>query len=119
MWRKHLFSNLQYLTLIFMISSFIFEFKLIKENLFTLYLVVLLGILVFIFAYYGRKKEKGIMIASIPLAAFNIIGFGVYGVPEYFAIKHYLSGISDMMVSIVQFIVILVVVSLFYKKKLP
>ena len=105
--KRELFSNLQYYSLLFIIPSFILEFKLLIINTFILLIVFLVALLILIFAYYGKKKETGVVVASLPLALFNIIGYGILGVPEHFALREFISGILDLIVSLLQLAVII------------
>ncbi len=113
---RTLMSNLQYLSLIFIVLSFIFEFKVLVQDIFLLYLVIAIALLILTFAYYSRKKEKGIIISSVILGLFNILGYGVYGVPEHIALKEFINAFLDLIVSLSQLAVVIISLILISKK---
>ena len=115
--KRKLFSNLQYASLLFIIVSFLLEVKILLQNIFILYLVIFIALLTLIFAYFGRKKEKGVIIASITLALFNIISYGIFGVPEHIAAKEFLNSIADFLVALTQLIVLILSLIIANSKK--
>ena len=109
-------SNLQYLSLIFIIMSFILEFKILLQNIFILYMVIMIALSVLTFAYYSRKKEKGIIVSSIILGLFNVLGYGIYGVPEHIVLKEFINASFDFVIALLQLAAVVTGLILINKK---
>ncbi|MAG47330.1 hypothetical protein CL617_01890 [archaeon] len=116
--KRILLSKVQYLSSIFILVSFLFQVKYLKDNLFTILIIGLIFFLVLTFAHYIRdKKEKGVLVGSIILGLFNILGYGIFGVPENLALNLTTIAVFDALVSLAQFFVVVISFSLLEKKK--